>query len=154
MWIFLVDGQPRASIVLGVMSWGLCRSQRIKRAQRKKWLFWVSSLGTIFWVLPKAPGKHFGVLLDGSGTSFSGLRQKVCAVCEKVCSQTVSWIEEQRSSIAKACKPYSTSFKNRRCASDGLTPHTCVPTVFILGLKSLLWRLQTVSRIMFFWDLL
>ena len=97
-------------------------------------------------MLPKAPGEHFGVLLDGSGTSFSGLRQKVCAVCEKVCSQTVSWSEEQRSSIAKPCKPYSTSFKNRRCASDGLGPPQCVPKAFILVPKSLFWRVPNGTQ--------
>ena len=51
------------------------------------------------------------------------------------------WSEEQRSSIAKPCKPYSTSFKNRRCASDGLGPPQCVPKAFIL-----FWRVPNGTQ--------
>ena len=76
-------------------------------------------------------------LLEGSGLSFVALGQKVCAACEKGFFRTVFQSEQQESSIAKPCEPYSTSFKNRRGALDGLCPPTCVPEGFILSSQSL-----------------
>ena len=74
-----------------------------------------------------------GSLLEGSGTLFSWLRARVCEECEKVLSWSVIWREEPTSCIAKTCKPYSTSFKNRRCASTAFCSPTCVPRMSILG---------------------
>ena len=76
-------------------------------------------------------GRVLGSLLEGSGLLFSGLRAGVCEGCEKVILWSVLWSEEQTSCIARTCKPYSTSFKNRRCASDGLRPPQCLPKAFI-----------------------
>ena len=52
------------------------------------------------------------------------------------------------------CNPYSTSFKNRRCALEALGLHKFAPTEYILSWKSLLWRLQTVAKIVVVWDTL
>ena len=91
-----------------------------------------------------------GSLLEGSGTLFSGLKPGVCEGCEKVLSWSVSWTEEHTSCIAKTCKRYSKSFKNRRCASDGPTPPTCVSKASILVPKSWFWSFQTVPNIYVF----
>ena len=86
--------------------------------------------------------------LKGSGTPFCVLRQRVCAVCEKVSSQTVSRSEDEGSSIAKPCKPYSTSFKIRSGAHDRLRPSTCFPKGFILVRKASFWEKKPTSKLM------
>ena len=96
-----------------------------------------------------ASRRVLGSLLQGSGTLFLGLRPGVCEVCEKVCFWSVSWREEHTSCIAKTCKPYSTSFKNRRCASDGLTPPTYVPKASILVTKKLVVELPSSTQHLF-----
>ena len=66
----------------------------------------------------------------------------------------VSWSEEQGSSLAKPCKPYSTSFKNQRCAVDGLRLPKCILKASILVPKCWSWRLQTAANIYVRWRLL
>ena len=86
-----------------------------------------------------------GSLLEGSGTLFSWLRARVCEECEKVLSWSVIWREEPTSCIAKTCKPYSTSFKNRRCAFTAFCSPTCVPRMSILGSQNTFLSLQLVA---------
>ena len=124
------------------------RRQQIPRlvVGTKSDFFWCPVLGPFSKGFRRLQRKVLGSLLEGSGTLCSALRPGVCEVCEKVFFWSVSWSEEQRSSIAKPCKPYSTSFKNRRCASDGLGPPQCVPKAFILVPKSLFWRVPNGTQ--------
>ena len=107
---------------------------------------WCPVSGLFSGCFRRLPRRVFGSLLEGSGTLFSALGAGLCSACEKAVLWSVSWSEEQRSSIAKPCKPYSTSFKNRRCASDGLGPPQCVPKAFILVPKSLFWRVPNGTQ--------
>ena len=91
-----------------------------------------------------ASRRVLGSLLQGSGTLFLGLRPGVCEVCEKVCFWSVSWREEHTSCIAKTCKPYSTSFKNRRCASIAVC--SCVTGSSILGVQKRILELPINTR--------
>ena len=122
-------------------------------AQRKKSLFLVFSIGSVFQGLLEAPGKSFGRFFGGVWYLFFGIRLGVCEVCEKVFFWSVSWSEEQRSCIAKTCKSYSTSFKNRRCALTALCSPTRVPRLSILDLKSLFLSLQLVPDFLVLWRL-
>ena len=72
-------------------------------------------------------------LLEGSGSLFSVSGAGHCAACEKAVFWSASWSEEHRPSIAKTCKPYSTSFKNRRCALTAICSPTCGPRRPTLG---------------------
>ena len=102
-------------------------------------------------MLPKAPRDSFGSLFGGFWTSYCALEQRVCVVCEKVSSQTVSWSEDQGSSIAKPCKPYSRSCKNRRGARSADCPFNGTPKALILPPKTLPSRLQIGSKICVLW---
>ena len=116
------------------------------RARRQQSPLWVPGAKSDFFCCPlsgafsgcfrRLQRRVLGSLLERSGILFSGLRPGVCEGCEKVLSWSVSWREEHTSCIAKTCKPYSTSFKNRRCASDGPTPPTCVSKALMLVPKS------------------
>ena len=44
-------------------------------------------------------------VLEASWPSFCGISQRVLAACEKEFRRLVSWSEDERSSIAKLCKP-------------------------------------------------
>ena len=58
------------------------------------------------------------------------------------------------SCITKTCKPYSTSFKNRRFASDGTKSPTCVPKASIFAPKRSFWRFQTVPNMYVSWHII
>ena len=129
------------------------RRQQIPRvvSGAKSDFSWCPGWGPFFKGFRRLQRSVLGDLFKVSGTFFPGLRAGACPGCEKVFFWSVSWSEEQWSSIAETCKPYSISFKNRRCASDGLVPLNCVPTTLILGIKSLFWRFQTVFESIDIW---
>ena len=102
----------------------------------------------------RLPRRALGSLLEGSGIFFFAPGATLCAACEKALFWSVSWSAEQMSPIAKTCKPYSTSFKNRRCTSDGLGLPRCVPKELILATTSLIWRSQTRPKIYVLWHMI
>ena len=95
--------------------------------------------------LQEVPERCFGVPLEGSRTNFCGFGQSLSAECENIFFRCVFLSEEQVSFVAKPCKPYSTSFKNRRLALHGLCPPTCVPRASILCLQSVSLSLLLVA---------
>ena len=92
--------------------------------------------------------------LESSWISFCTLRPRVCAACENVFPRNVSQSKDQKSLIAKTCKPSSMSFKTRRGVHDGVCPPRCVPTEFILLLKNLFWGVQTVTQMHILWHII
>ena len=115
---------------------------------------WCPVLGAFSGCFRRLQRRVLGCLLESSATLFFGLRAGLCEVCEKVLHQSVLWSEDKTSCIAKTCKPYSTSFKNRRCASDGLGHPRCFPKESILVTKSLIWSFQTRPSICALWHMI
>ena len=133
---------------------------RVRRQQSALWppgakshFSWSPVSGALSKVSRRLQRRVLGSLLKGSGSLFSGLRPGVCEVCEKMLFWSGSWSEEQRSPIAKTCKSYNTSFKNRRCALTAFCSPTCVSRPSILDLKSAFLSLQLVADFLVLWRL-
>ena len=102
-------------------------------AGAKSHFSWCPVSGSFSGCFRRLPRRVLGSLLEGSGILFCALGAGLCAACEKAVFWSVSRSEEQPSCLAKTCKPYSTSFKNRRCAFTAFCSPTCVPRMSILG---------------------
>ena len=90
--------------------------------------------------------------LEVSGDSFCGVRQRLHAVSGKVSSPLVFQLQDQGSPLAKPCKPYSRSCKNRRGPRSAECPFNGTPMALILPPKTLPSHLQIGSKIYVIWD--
>ena len=132
----MVDGQPRASIVLGVASRGLCPRSWVLRIKRAR--------GARAKILSCTYQRPISKFQAGENFNFPGRSRLVASLLE------VSWDPPcgPRWWVCAAC--YSTSSENRGWAHDGVHTQTCTQTLAFFLPKAHSLACKLASKLMVF----